>query len=479
MRGIGVGVALVVGFAALTLSGCAVNSTSSSGTPSNGQTAGPALSPAAVLEWNQTAIDASGLDHTPAGKDEDRVWGENLGPGRASRAMAIVQIAVFEAVNAIEGGYESYLHLDRVSSSANVEAAVATAAHDTLVALYPAQKTDLDHKLDVVLKRIGASDARSAGEDAGKKAASAILRLRDGDGSNQKDPHVGVDWVCSTDPGHWRPDPISGSTLVLGAHWADVKPFVMTSAAQFRCTTPPALTSQDYADAIAEVKSVGGDGVTTSTKRTLNQDIEGIFWAYDGGPTLCAPPRLFNQVTQLIATQKGTGMVETARLFALVNVAMADAGIASWESKFHHDFWRPITAIREAGDSTADPTWTPLGAPSSDSKKVNFTPPFPSYPSGHATFGGALFQVLRNFYKTDDIAFDFVSDEFDGKTTDNQGNVRPRVERHFSNLSQAEEENGQSRIYLGIHYVFDKTEGIKMGRKIGDLVFKELFAPVK
>jgi len=179
-------------------------------------------------------------------------------------------------------------------------------------------------------------------------------------------------------------------------------------------------------------------------------------------------------------------------LLALVNVAMADAGMCSWESKYNFDLWRPITGIREADpgtgptglgdgnpDTHGDTNFHPLGAPASNLQGPNFTPPFPAYPSGHATFGGAIFQTLRRFYGTDQIGFTFVSDEFNGVTRDNAGNVRPYIPRTFSTLSQAEEENGQSRIYLGIHWTWDKTEGISMGRNIADWVFDHAFQPVQ
>jgi hypothetical protein len=165
--------------------------------------------------------------------------------------------------------------------------------------------------------------------------------------------------------------------------------------------------------------------------------------------------------------------------------------ISVWESKFHYDLWRPITAIREsdpgtgptgAGDGNpatiGGQTFTPLGAPASNLNGPNFTPPFPAYPSGHAGFGGAIFETLRRFYGTDDIGFTFVSDEFNGVTKDHDGNVRPYMPRSFSSLSQAEEENGQSRIYLGIHWHFDKTAGISQGRHVADYVFDHAFRPV-
>src|SRR2546425_145713 len=171
---------------------------------------------------------------------------------------------------------------------------------------------------------------------------------------------------------------------------------------------------------------------------------------------------------------------------------MADVGMAIWESKYLYDFWRPITGIRESdpgtgpsglGDGNAatigDQTFSPLGAPASNLQGPNFTPPFPAYPSGHAGFGGALFQILRRFYGTDDIAFAFVSDEFNGVTLDSTGTPRPLLPRSFTSLSQAEEENGQSRIYLGIHWAFDKTESITLGRRVGDYVFDNVFVPLR
>jgi membrane-associated phospholipid phosphatase len=176
---------------------------------------------------------------------------------------------------------------------------------------------------------------------------------------------------------------------------------------------------------------------------------------------------------------------------ALVNVALADTGIAVWKAKYIYDYWRPVTGIREADEGTGptgagdgnpatvgDPTFTPLGAPASNLDGPNFTPPFPAYPSGHAGFGAALFETLRNFYGTDRLAFTFVSAELNGVTRDNEGTVRPRLPRRFSSLSEAEAENGQSRIYLGIHWVFDKTGGIIQGRRVAAYVFQHAFAPL-
>jgi membrane-associated phospholipid phosphatase len=454
-----------------------------------------AASPTAevVLRWNRIAVDASGLDHTPVAPGESRVFGEQLGPGRSSRALAIVHIAVFEVVNAISGGHRSYLGLPRAPAGTSARAAIAQAARDTLAAMFPSQAPAFDALLREELRAVGATAARARGIVLGRLAATLILLRRVNDGSEIADPHVGVDYTESQDPGHWRHDPISQLTVVLGKNWDRVKPFAMARADQFRAPPPPAMTSQEYAAAFDEVKALGGDGVVTPTVRSAEQTEIGIYWAYDGRPSLCAPPRLYNQIAVRIAEDRGTvaSAVRLARLLALINVAMADAGIAVWDSKYHYNLWRPITGIREADEGTGpsglgdgnpdtegDLGFSPLGAPASNGAGPNFTPPFPAYPSGHAGFGGALFQVLRRFYGTDAIRFDFVSDELNGETTDNTGQPRPRVSRHFESLSEAEEENGQSRIYLGIHWSFDKTAGIAMGNQVGDRVFDRLFRPL-
>jgi len=448
-----------------------------------------------VVHWNSIAIDASGLDHTPVPTGDPRVFGEQLGPGRSARAMAIVHIAIFEAINAIEGDYRSYTGIPRVHDNTSVDSAIAQAAHDTLVAMYPSQRTAFDQELAEDLGDIPSSQAKLRGIALGRRAAAAILEIRRNDGSAHAEPVLvqnGGDWVTSNKPGRWRQDPISLIPLALGGHWSEVEPFVLRRANQFRIPPPPSLNSQAYTTAFREVKRLGGDGIVTPTERTADQTHIGIFWAYDGTPSLCAPPRLYNQVALTVADVKNTNdVLALARLLALVNVAMADAGIASWESKYFYDYWRPVTGIREADPGTGplgqgdgnpntrgDVTYSPLGAPASNLQGPNFTPPFPAYPSGHATFGGALFETLRNFYGTDRIRFTFVSDEFNGVTVGNDGQVRPFLPRTFNRLSQAEEENGQSRIYLGIHWAFDKTEGIAQGRKVADYVFENVFRRV-
>lgn len=445
----------------------------------------------AILLWNQVAIDASGLDHTPVPPGDPRVFGEQLGPGRASRAIAIVQIAVFEAVNAIFPKYQSYTGLPRAAEGSNVRAAIAQAAHDTLLRLWPSQTATFDQQLNEELAAITDGQGKSDGIDLGHSSADSILEMRANDGSNHPEPHYGIDFIASDEPGKWRQDPISLNPLALGAHWGEVTPFILSSSDQFRVSPPPSIDSSEYAAAYNEVMNLGGDGQVTPTARTEDQTFAGIFWAYDATPSLCAPPRLYNQITVHIAKQMETGGVDLARLLALTNVAMADAGISIWESKYFYQYWRPVTGIREAEPGTGptgagdnnpategDPSFTPLGAPASNLTGPNFTPPFPAYPSGHAGFGGALFQTLRDFYGTDHIPFTFVSDEFNGITVDNQGQVRALIPRHFETLSEAEQENGQSRIYLGIHWSFDKDEAIAQGQLIGDYVFANAFNPL-
>lgn len=436
----------------------------------------------AIQRWNQIAIDASGLDHTPVAAGEVRVYGEQLGPCRASRAIAIVHLAMFEAVNSTQMRYPSYLGLPPAPGGTSDRAALAQAARDSLAAMFPSQSARFAAYLVEDLEGIADGKSENNGIEAGRRAAAAILARRSNDGSAHREPVLGIDYIPSTEPGKWRQDPVSRGGIALGARWPGVQPFLMQSGAQFRLPPPPPLDSLEHTSAFVEVKRLGGDTVNTATERTAEEKKIGVFWAYDGTPSLCAPPRLYNQVVRTIAQQERTTELELLRLLTLVNVAMADAGIAAWDSKYYYEVGRPVTAIREAADdgnvdTVPDPNFHPLGAPASNLTGPNFTPPFPAYPSGHATFGGALFQTLRRFYGRDDIAFTFVSDEYNGVTKDNQGNPRPLVPRSFNSLSDAELENAESRIYLGIHWRYDATGGIEQGREVADWVYERLYAP--
>jgi hypothetical protein len=398
---------------------------------------------------------------------------------RAARAEAIVHIAIFDAVNAATGQrYEPYL-LKETRSGASVEAAIAQASYETLVKLFPSQGSHFATELLYDLGGIAHGKAKEDGIYLGKEAARLILLDRENDGSDalsQNEPYK-----FRPGPGFWAIDPLNPSQKPLGANWYKVRPFVLPNAAIVRSPAFPAFSSAQFAEAYAEVKRLGGDGITTPTERTQDQTEAGLFWAYDGTPSLCAPPRLYNQIALLIANQQGiTDSVELTRMLALVNVAMSDAGVASWETKYHYSIARPITWIRQGDldenpNTAGDPTWTPLGAPATNLNGPNFTPPFPAYVSGHATFGGAMFQIVRNIVGTDNVSFTFMSDELNGITPGNDGVPRPKRPRSFKTLSQAEEENGQSRVYLGIHWSFDKVEGINMGRTVANYVYLNKF----
>src|SRR6202163_3416185 len=208
--------------------------------------------------WNEVAIDASGLDHTPVANGEARVFGEQLGPARASRAMAIMHIAMFEAVNAISGRYRSYTGLPAAARNTSMEAAIAQASHDTLSALFPSQKAAFDEQLAQDLDAINGRRPKELGIELGQRAAAAILSLRTHDGSAHAEPRVGIEFITSSEPGKWRQDPVSRVPIALGAYWGEVTPFVMKSSKQFRAPPPPALASAENPKALPERKAPGG-----------------------------------------------------------------------------------------------------------------------------------------------------------------------------------------------------------------------------
>lgn len=366
-----------------------------------------------------------------------------------------------------------------------MDAAVAQAAHDTLITLYPSQTAALDRKLNQALRGISRKRGRDEGALIGFEAAVNILSERDVDGSALGDLPI---YPLTGDPplpGEHVPDPLNPDQGLLTPGWGQVDTFsgIDVTADGVRSQPPPALAETDYSAAFADVDLLGGDGFITPTLRTAEETEIGVFWAYDGSPGVGPPQVLYNQITRTLAKRQRNTIVENARLFALVNIAMGDAGIASFDSKYYHNFWRPIVAIRNA-DLDGNPeterveSWTPLGAPASNQSGNDFTPPFPSYPSGHATFGAAMFRILANFYGTDSISFRVRSDEFNGQTTDSEGNVRPVVVRQLNSFSEGALENARARIYLGIHWQFDADAGIEQGVSLADFVFSELLTPV-
>ena len=427
-----------------------------------------------ILDWNAIALEAVRQDHSATFGTPDQG-----GPTHTARSLAIVHVAMYDALNSIQQTGKPYLTMKH-SHDASIDAAVARAARDTLEALYPKQKNVFGTAYNNYLAAIPKSNNKTRGEELGAFVATKILKARKNDGSANNTPYVPGQL-----PGNHRVDPLNPSQGFLTPNWGGVKPFGIVSGLQFLVPPPPALDSPEYADAFNQAKDFGGDGVGTPTLRTAEQTQIGIFWAYDGSKFIGVPLRLYNQIVRKIAMQKRNTEVENARLFALVNIAQADAGISCWAIKYTDNFWRPIIAIREADrgtgpsglgdgnpDTAGDVDWSPLGAPASNQSGNNFTPPFPAYTSGHATFGAATFRILQNFYGTDYIEFDFMSDELNGVTTNADGSSRgPAVVRNFDRLSEASWENAISRIYLGIHWIFDAEWGVACGMQVADYVF--------
>jgi hypothetical protein len=295
---------------------------------------------------------------------------------------------------------------------------------------------------------------------------------------------VGVNFALHWGPGFWTPDPIGGSKVALGARWAQVKPFVIENALQFRPPPPPRLDSQEWYDNYNLLVALGGDPAHgTPTKRTPDQTLRGIFWTFDADPLVGPPPRIFNQVARALVIQRGLPSVsQAARLFALLNTAMADTSIVVWEAKWYYQFWRPVTAIRFTGlpansPIRPDPTFYPLGAQATNTLNQNFSPPFPAYPSGHASYGGVLYKILRAFFQ-DNQPFFFVSDEYNGRNADNNGNIRPFIRQTFKSFAELEHDCAESRVWIGVHWQFDEDQGDAVGRKVTDFTLAHAFQPV-
>lgn len=447
-----------------------------------------------ILLWNQVALEANRVSHTSG-------LGEQVGPPLSARALAIVHLAMYDAAAGIVNDAAQlpfYLTppptpavvdtTDEMAFKEALSAAVAAAAHKTLSELFPSQRP----YFDVVFDGAGSpNNDPDSPHGIGLKAADAILLDRTGDpgaGSATYKPPV--------DRPHHRPDPDNPGQ---GFHAPDYGKLSHGFAVTKRyALAPPPFNNEEYNTALKEVLGKGIKPELISTlpaginPRTQNETVIGVYWAYDGAAGLGTPPRLYNQIVREIAKKRSPGNattantpVQNARLFALLNVAMADAGILCWDQKYVHEFWRPVLGVREhdtsmgpkapdadnAFDKYCDPFWLPLGGPLTNKIGKNFTPPFPAYPSGHATFGAAALHITRLFYGeggnfslvangvTADPLFDgldFVSEELNGVNTDNTGTVRTKHRRNFpGGLLQMIEENGRSRVYLGVHWVFD------------------------
>ena len=388
-----------------------------------------------VTTWNTAALNV-----IRAGKTS---------PPRASRALAILHVAIYDAVNGIVRTHEPYLIQSAVPASASIDAAASAAARRVLVELFPAGATAFNQLHAATLAAIADSPQKSRGIAWGESVAAQILSARASDNADAIVPPPG-----GSGAGVWIPTP-PGFAAYLLPQWGSVHPFGMPAGESFRPAGPPSLDSAAYTAAYNEVKALGG---AVSASRTPEQEEIALFWA-DGAGTE-TPPGHWNTIAQTIAAARGNSVEQNARLFALINIALADAAICAWDAKYWFNFWRPVTAIRNGDvdgnpDTAGDASWTSLIA----------TPPFPDYVSGHSTFSAAAAKVLALFYGTDDIAFTTGSD------------FLPGVFRSFAGLSAAAAEAGVSRIYGGIHYRFASEDGLSSGALIGEMVFTSKLQP--
>ena len=371
-----------------------------------------------VTDWNNAALDAIRAGNTP--------------PPIASRNLAILHASIYDAVNGIARTNEPYLVQSAVPASASRPAAASAAAHQALVNLFPANASSFDALHAAILAGIPDSPQKRAGIVWGEFVANQILVARANDGSDAVvPPPVG------SGPGVWVPTPPAFLPYLL-PQWGFVVPFGMSSSSQFRPPGPPSLDSQDYAADYEEVKQLGA---LVGSTRTDDQTEIALFWA-DGAGTE-TPPGHWNSIAQTIADARGNTLEENARLFALLNIAMADAAICSWDAKYTFDFWRPVTAIAFA-------------EPQLNWMSFIVTPPFPDYTSGHSTFSAAAAAVLPLFYGTEDLPFTTGSD------------FLPGVFRSFSTCLDAAEEAAASRIYGGIHFRSASEDGLQAGTSIGE-----------
>ncbi|MFG2294626.1 DNRLRE domain-containing protein [Streptomyces sp. NPDC048603] len=390
-------------------------------------------------------------------------------PGPLARAGAMMHGAIYDAANSArcaEGDTKClgapYLTKATASNGAlpDVNSAIDHAAYEVLKSVYPDPKFGFDTALENARSTIPpavTAEQRAAGTEVGQKSAAAMIAARQGDGSASVAPYTG-----STVPGYWRPTstdasgaPITGAT----PQWGTVKPFGMTSGSQFRPAGPAGQTvmdtllkSQPYTDQFNDVKSLGR---ADSTTRTADQKQAALFWANDLDGTYKPPGQLFEH-TQILSRQQGLTVAGNAKLFALTAFAMADAAVTAWDAKYQTeiDLWRPESAIREDGDgnpnTVGDPSWQPL---SQDRDGKHFSPPFPAYISGHATFAGAWARVMQDWFGTDQMTWT--------ATTEDPNALG--VTRTFTTFSAAATENAVGRVWLGVHYRWDGTDGVAAG----------------
>jgi len=357
----------------------------------------------------------------------------------STRNFAILHASIFDAVNNIEGTFSPYLvRLSDVSRRASQPAAADQAAHDVLVALYPSFQTTLDAELQQDLAQIPEGQDKTDGVTVGQTVAAQILAARSTDGANVTPPA----FIPGNQPGDYQFTPPNFPPADF-TQWPQVTPFALARADEFRPAPPPQLTSEEYTRVFNEVKSLG---FITSTTRTQEQTLIGNFW--NGNIQ-----DFWNEIAQTAALRHHLGLARSARLFALLNISLADSTIAFFEAKYTYQFWRPVTAIELARaygnpNTEPNPTWLPLPTK---------TAPDPSYPGAHSTISFAGAEVLKSVFG-DRFAFDVTSESLQG------------VKRHFTSFSAAAQEAGLSRIYAGQHFRTDHIAGKRLGEKVAESI---------
>jgi hypothetical protein len=415
------GWALIAGLAVLGTVGCGKSKPAQA--PQQGTGEKTTYTSQVILDWS---------DHTENALVVDS---KNIDPLPATRTISMVHVAMHDAINAIEPKFEAYAYKER-DPGAHPVAAAAAAAHRVLVKQFPAQKEGLDAKLAASLADVPDGDAETKGVALGEAVGDAIFQMRDNDGSAAV-----VEYKPGKEPGkHQFTPPYDGYINKPG--WLAVKPWTLEAANQFRSAPPPALNSPEYAKAYNEVKR---SGIKDGSDRTEDETKFAKFW-YENSDTG------WNRVTRIAVQSKGLDLHDAARVFALVNMAMADGFIAGWDSKFEYDFWRPYTAIRFTGndgnkETAPDPKWEPLMG----------TPPVQDHPSTHSILGAAAAEVLGRLLG-DETPFSFTS------STAEQAMVETRS---FQSFSQAAQENAESRVQAGIHFRFAIEAGLKLGKELG------------
>jgi len=390
-----------------------------------------ALNP--VVQWNRTLLT---IVRTP---------GAQPATVHSTRSFAIMHAAIYDAVNAIDRTHKPYLvSVPEAPPNASREAAAAAAAHEVLVGLYPVFKTSLDAELQQSLAQIADGKDKTDGIAIGLAVADRILALRSNDGSNAQP----IPYVFGTAPGDYQSTPPNFPPQPQFTHWSRVTPFALNRANQFRPGPPPKLTSDEYTDAFNEIKSLG---VENSTTATADEALTGRFW--NG-----AIQNYWNEITQTASQAHNLTPAENARLFALLNLSLADGVIAFYDAKYTYNFWRPVTAIRAADtddnpETLANPVWLP---------EVGKTAPDPSYPGAHAVISAAAAEVLRSFFGRDHFDFGVTSE------------VLPGAVRSFTSFSAAAEDATFSRTFAGQHFRFDLTTGNRLGREVADSVIDNL-----